>query len=142
MLATSAHTLGETMARRIPLQEAARVLGLSERTVRRRLLSGALAGEKDPASGRWHVTMPDEVPDTPADAASTPDNADHDLRQRVAVLEVQLEATRRELATSTSTLAIERRRYDDQRETFETMLRLLPAPPERRRRWRWPWRRE
>ena len=39
--------------------------------------------------------MPDEVPDTPADAASTPDNAGHDLRQRVAVLEVQLEATRR-----------------------------------------------
>ena len=109
------------------------MLGLSERTVRRRLLSGALAGEKDPASGRWHVTMPDEAPDTPTDAAAMRDNADQ--RQRVAVLEVQLEAARRELA-------IERQRYADQRSTFEAMLRLLPAPPERRRRWRWPWRRE
>ena len=126
------------MARQLPLQEAARVLGLSERTVRRRLQAGTMAGEKDPASGRWHVMMPDEAPDTPADAASTPDNADQ--RQRVAVLEVQLEAARRELATATTTLAIERQRYADQRETFETMLRLLPAPPERRRRW--PWRRE
>ena len=58
---------------------------------------------------------------------------------RVAVLEVQLEATRRELTTTT--LAIERQRYADQRETFEAMLRLLPAPA-RRRRWRCPWRRE
>ena len=58
----------------------------------------------------------------------------------VAVLEVQLEATRRELATTTTTLAIERQRYADQRETFEAM-RLLPAPA-RRRRWRWPWQRE
>ena len=139
MLATSAHTLGETIARQLLLQEAARVLGLSERTVRRRLLSGALAGEKDPASGRWHVMMPDEVPDTPTDAAAMRDNADQ--RQRVAVLEVQLEAARRELATATTTLAIEQQRYADQRSTFETMLRLLPAPPERRR-WRWPWRRE
>ena len=104
-------------------------------------------GEKDPASGRWHVIIPDEVPDTPADAASTPDNADQ--RHRVAVLEVQLEAARRELATAATTLDRERaaadaaldrerRRYDDQRETFEAMLRLLPAPA-RRRRWRWPW---
>ena len=111
-----------------------------------------MGGEKDPVSGRWLVMMPDEAPDTPADAASMPDNADHDLRQRVAVLEVQLEATRDQLATTTTTLdrerAVadaaldrERRRYDDQRSTFETMLRLLPAPPERGRRWRWPWRR-
>ena len=125
------------------------MLGLSERTVRRRLLSGALAGEKDPVSGRWHVMMPDEGPDTPADVASTPDAAAADLRQRVAVLEVQLEATRDQLATTTTTLDRERaaadaaldrerRRYDDQRETFEAMLRLLPAPA-RRRRWRWPW---
>ena len=86
MLATSAHTLGETMARRLPLLEVARVLGLSERTVRWRRLSGALAGEKDPASGRVRpFMMPDEVSDTPADAALTPDHADHDLRQRVAV---------------------------------------------------------
>ena len=95
--------------------------------------------------------MPDEAPDTPADAASMPDAAADDLRQRVAVLEVQLEATRDQLATTTTTLDreravadaaldLERQRYDDQRSTFETMLRLLPAPPERRR-W-WPWRRE
>ena len=148
MLATSAHTLGETMARRLPLGEAARVLGLNERTVRRRLLSGALDGVKDDTTGRWTV----DVPDTPDIDPDTPDAAADDLRQRVAVLEVQLEATRDQLATTTTTLdrerAVadaaldrERRRYDDQRSTFETMLRLLPAPA-RRRRWRWPWRRE
>ena len=100
------------MARRIPLQEAARLLGLNERTVRRRLRAGTLDGVKDDASGRWLVTMPD-------DTDIGPDTPDADLRQRVAVLEVQLEATRRELATSTTTLTIERRRYDDQRDTFE-----------------------
>ena len=95
-----------------------------------------MEGVRDDTTGRWHVMMPD----TPADAASMPDNADQ--RQRAAVLEVQLEAARRELATAATTLAIEQQRYADQRSTFETMLRLLPAPPERRRRWRWPWRRE
>ena len=114
------------------------MLGLSERTVRRRLQAGTLDGEKDPVSGRWQVT----VPDTPDAAEDMPDTADHDLRQRVAVLEVQLEATRDQLATTTATLDLERRRYDEQRETFETMLRLLPPPaPERTPRWRWPWSR-
>ena len=114
------------------------MLGLSERTVRRRLQAGKMDGVRDDTTGRWHVMMPDDAPDTPADAAAMRDNAG----QRVAVLEVQLEAARRELATAATTLAIERQRYADQRETFESMLRLLPAPPERRRRWRWPWRRE
>ena len=132
------------MAQLIPLREVARKLSVDERTVRRRLRNGTMDGEKDPVSGRWLVTMPDTAPDSPDNEPDAADNAGHDLRQRVAVLEVQLEATRRELATATSTLAIERRRYDDQRETFETMLRLLPAPaadPPRRRGWRWPWRR-
>lgn len=126
------------MARQLPLQEAARVLGLNERTVRRRLRAGTLDGKKDPMSGRWQVTMPDDAPDTPGDAAAMPDTPDTGLQQRVAVLEVELEATRRELATATAALDRERQRYDDQRETFETMLRLLPAPRPRRR-WRWPW---
>ena len=56
-----------------------------------------------------------------------PDNADQ--RQRAAVLEVQLEAARRELATAATTLAIERQRYADQRETFETMLRCYRRHP-------------
>ena len=147
MLATSAHTLGEPMARRLPLGEAARVLGLNERTIRRRLQAGSLNGVKDDTTGRWTV----DVPDTPDIDPDTPDAAADDLRQRVAVLEVQLEATRDQLATTTTTLDreravadaaldLERQRYADQRSTFETMLRLLPAPE--RRRWRWPWRRE
>ena len=129
------------------------MLRLNERTIRRRLQAGTLDGVKDDTTGRWTVDVPDTPdidpdidpdtdPDTPAAAAA-------DLRQRVAVLEVQLEATRDQLATTTTTLdrerAVadaaldrERRRYDDQRETFEAMLRLLPAPA-RRRRWRWPW---
>ena len=102
---------------------------------------------KDDTTGRWTV----DISDTPDSDPDTPDAAAADLRQRVAVLEVQLEATRDQLATTTTTLDreravadaaldLERQRYDDQRSTFETMLRLLPAPPERRR-W-WPWRRE
>ena len=121
------------------------MLRLNERTIRRRLQAGTLDGVKDDTTGRWTV----DVPDTPDTDPDTPDAAAADLRQRVAVLEVQLEATRDQLATTTTTLdrerAVadaaldrERRRYDDQRETFEAMLRLLPAPA-RRRRWRWPW---
>ena len=121
------------------------MLRLNERTIRRRLQAGTLDGVKDDTTGRWTV----DVPDTPDTDPDTPDAAAADLRQRVAVLEVQLEATRDQLATTTTTLDRERaaadaaldrerRRYDDQRETFEAMLRLLPAPA-RRRRWRWPW---
>ena len=121
------------------------MLRLNERTIRRRLQAGTLDGVKDDTTGRWTV----DVPDTPDTDPDTPDAAAADLRQRVAVLEVQLEATRDHLATTTTTLDRERaaadaaldrerRRYDDQRETFEAMLRLLPAPA-RRRRWRWPW---
>ena len=124
------------------------MLRLNERTIRRRLQAGTLDGVKDDTTGRWTVDVPD-TPDTPDIDPDTPDAAAADLRQRVAVLEVQLEATRDHLATTTTTLDRERaaadaaldrerRRYDDQRETFEAMLRLLPAPA-RRRRWRWPW---
>ena len=128
------------------------MLRLNERTIRRRLQAGTLDGVKDDTTGRWTVDVPDtpDTPDIDPDTdPDTPDAAAADLRQRVAVLEVQLEATRDQLATTTTTLDRERaaadaaldrerRRYDDQRETFEAMLRLLPAPA-RRRRWRWPW---
>ena len=37
------------------VQEAARVLRTTERTVRRRLVRGDLEGRQDPTTGRWRV---------------------------------------------------------------------------------------
>lgn len=78
----------------LPLAEAAALLGVSVDTVRRRIRRGELEAAKD-ERGRYVV----EVADTPAPSLDTPAGDLPEvavLRERVARLEAELEARRRE----------------------------------------------
>jgi excisionase family DNA binding protein len=46
----------ESGAEAYTVQEAARILRTTERTVRRRLERGDLEGTRDPTTGRWSTT--------------------------------------------------------------------------------------
>lgn len=80
------------------VQEAARILRTTERTVRRRLERGDLEGSRDQVSGRWqvsvrsvHAAMPERPPKEVEDPEPlmTPSEV-ADLRQRLEDLVRQL----------------------------------------------------
>jgi len=102
------------------VQEAARLLRTTERTVRRRLGRGDLEGVRDPTSGRWRVaahSVTAAMPERPPKASQEPETIQEaaDLRTRVEEmqrqlgrLEGRLEIT--EVAESTLRESLERER--------------------------------
>src|SRR5918994_2962561 len=78
------------------VQEAARILRTTERTVRRRLERGELEGTGDPTTGRWRArahsvtaAMPERPPRSPERPLGTSQGT-ADLHQRVEDLQRQL----------------------------------------------------
>jgi len=71
------------------VQEAARILRTTERTVRRRLERGDLEGSRDPTTGRWRVaarSITAAMPDRPPKASQESPEASQesaDLRLRI-----------------------------------------------------------
>ena len=83
------------------VQEAARILRTTERTVRRRLERGELEGARDAISGRWKVearSVTEAMPERPPKAASLqrPLEASESFAERMEYQE-RLEALQREL---------------------------------------------
>jgi helix-turn-helix protein len=129
------------------VQEAARILRTTERTVRRRLERGDLAGSRDPTTGRWKVAaraVTAAMPERPPKASASlelpePSSEAADLRARVEDLLLQLGRLegRLELTVQTeSTLREERDRLlaerDRERERAE---RLEEELRDARRSW-------
>jgi len=80
----------------VTVAEAARLLGVPEKTVRRKIRTGELPGaQANTAQGlRWVVEIPEEAPDQDH---RDPHNEDCSaLREVIAVLREELEARRRE----------------------------------------------
>jgi hypothetical protein len=81
------------------VQEAARILRTTERTVRRRLEAGGprgLKGKKDPTSGRWRVeahSVTAAMPDRPPKASQEPPEASQEAEE----LQTRVESLQREL---------------------------------------------
>ena len=78
------------------VQEAARILRTTERTVRRRLERGELEGSRDPISGRWKVearSVTEAMPERPP----KPSQMREDVSQSVAEYRERLETLQREL---------------------------------------------
>jgi chromosome segregation ATPase len=131
------------------VQEAARILRTTERTVRRRLERGDLEGSRDPISGRWRATvrsvhdaMSDRPPKASASAALEPPESSSeaaDLRSRVEDLQRELgrlegrleltEVTESTLREERDRLLAERDRERERAEQLEEELR------ESRRSW-------
>jgi hypothetical protein len=116
---------------RVSIEEAARLLGVSTYTVRRRLNSGTLAGDKEPMGKnfRWWVILPDEV------GLATRGDEEGDL---VALLRSELEAWK--LQAQRGQQAQAELRILLLREQERTAA-LEMAVPDRPRRWWEIWRR-
>jgi hypothetical protein len=111
----------------VTITEAARRLGISERTVRRRLHNGDLPGRQlaIPQGFVWTVEMPDDTPNGQANDKAT-DWEPEALRELVEVLKDQIETK------------------DQQIKELHVLLQqaqaALPAPSENRSWWRF-WQR-
>lgn len=88
------------------MQEAARILRVTERTIRRRLERGELEGSRDPTTGRWRVeatsvteAMPDRPP-KPASLEGVPETSEsaQGYRDRVREAEEKRASLEREWA--------------------------------------------
>ena len=107
----------------VSISEAARQLGISERTVRRRLHNGELAGSQTatPQGFVWTVALPDVMPEGMT-SGNVSDGEVAALRELVTVLERQVETK------------------DQQINQLHVLLQqsqaALPAPKENRPWWR------
>lgn len=116
----------------VPLREAARRLGVSADTIRRRLKSGELHGEKH--RGRqgdaWLVAVPPESPTSPARKEAPLSAAEREelvqLRERVSGLERVLEVAQRETSNVREERDVWRQRALDGDEA-QRQLRVLLA---------------
>lgn len=123
------------------LAEAAKAIGVSKPTLFRAIKSGRLSATRrddgayiiDPAE--LHRAFPPAVSD---ERVTT-----HDLEQNeTAVLRVEIEGLRQQVALLTNERNDLRADRDEWRAQAQQALRLLPAPqPEQRRAWAWWWRR-
>jgi excisionase family DNA binding protein len=78
------------------VQEAARILRTTERTVRRRLERGDLKGSRDPTTGRWRVaavSVTAAMPERPRKESQKPLEASQSVRE----YQEKVEALQREL---------------------------------------------
>jgi hypothetical protein len=120
---------GYAVAMDVTITEAARRLGLSERTVRRRLHNGDLPGRQlaTPQGFVWTVEMPGDTPNDQTNGKAD-DRELEALRELVAVLKDQVETK------------------DQQIKELHVLLQqaqaALPAPRGNRSWWRRVWRRD
>jgi hypothetical protein len=119
------------------VQEAARILRTTERTVRRRLQRGDLEGSRDPISGRWKVaahSVTAAMPERPPKASQEPPEAPQeaaDLRLRVEELLRhlgRLEGQRELEAVTQSTLREQLERERERADRLEEELREARRP--------------
>jgi excisionase family DNA binding protein len=120
------------MAMQVRIAEAAKVLRVSEHTIRRRLAKGELTGVQvamGTGGFQWMVDLPDELQvDSPESGGIAA------LRELIATLNDQVEALRGQLESK-----------DRQIEQLHVLLQqaqgALPAPREGRSWWRrWWWK--
>ncbi len=114
------------------IPEAARRLGVSEHTVRRRVRSGELAGKQvaTPQGFTWLVDIPDDLPEPEISSGEV-----QALRELVANLQDRINAQGKELEAK-----------NKQIEQLHVLLQqaqaALPAPRDNRPWWQRLWRRD
>jgi hypothetical protein len=114
------------------IPEAARRLGVSEHTVRRRVRSGELPGKQvaTPQGFTWVVDIPDDLPEPETSSSEV-----QALRELVANLQDRINAQGKELEAK-----------NKQIEQLHVLLQqaqaALPAPRDNRPWWQRLWRRE
>jgi excisionase family DNA binding protein len=119
------------------VQEAARILRTTERTVRRRLEREELTGKRDPTSGRWRIeaqSVTAAMPERPPKPSQEPLEASQEaatLQARVEDLQRQLgrlEGQRELEAVTQSTLREQLERERERADRLEEELRDARRP--------------
>jgi len=87
---------------RLPIDDAARVLGISRATVRRRLRSGGLKGAQvtTPHGAKWLVDVPTHLAAAPAESVDTQGESNPPARE-VELLQAHVDDLRRQLEDRT-----------------------------------------
>jgi excisionase family DNA binding protein len=104
------------------VQEAARILRTTERTVRRRLERGDLKGSRDPTTGRWRVaavSVTAAMPERPPKESQKPLEASQSVREyqeKVEVLQRELGRLEGRLELTSITETTLRDQLDRERE--------------------------
>ncbi len=122
------------------VQEAARILRVAERTVRRRLERGDLEGTRDPTTGRWRVKAhsvtaamgdrppkPSQEPPEATESAREYQERVEDLQRELGRLEGRLEITEVAESTLRESLQRERERADRLEEELRDARQAKPA---------------
>jgi uncharacterized protein (DUF2267 family) len=119
------------------VQEAARILRTTERTVRRRLERRDLEGTRDPISGRWKVearSVTAAMPERPLKPSQTREDVSESVaeyRERLEDLQRQLgrlEGARELEAITLSTLREQLERERERADRLEAELRDVRRP--------------
>jgi hypothetical protein len=125
----------------VTIAEAARLLGLSQKTVRRRVVRGELPGiqEATPQGYTWFVDIPDQPPEFEAEMPSGELQA---LRELNVALGDRIDAQDRELEAKNQQLAAKDEQIRELHILLQQAQAALPAPRDNRSWWQRLWRRD
>jgi excisionase family DNA binding protein len=120
---------------KVTISEAARLLQISERTIRRRLHTGELQGSQVSTSGgfAWMVEVPEDLPGDSPDSGEKAATA-----ALIARMAAQIEAQQEQLAVKDSQLESKDRQIEQLHVLLQQAQTALSAPREGRQPW---WRR-
>jgi excisionase family DNA binding protein len=127
------------------VQEAARILRTTERTVRRRLERGDLQGTRDLISGRWRVAahsvtaaMPERPPKAPQEALETSESI-QDYQERLREVEEVRASLERQLGRLEGRLELSEQAHSTLQESLERERSRADRLEEELREARRPW---
>jgi excisionase family DNA binding protein len=121
----------------VTIPEAARLLQVSERTIRRRLHTGELQGSRVSNSGgfAWMVEVPEDLPRDSPDSGEKVATA-----TLIARMAAQIEAQQEQLDVKDSQLESKDRQIEQLHVLLQQAQAALPTP-RAGRPWWWFWRR-
>jgi predicted DNA-binding transcriptional regulator YafY len=120
----------------VTISEAARLLGFSEKTIRRRVVRGELPGirEATPQGYTWFVDVPDDQPLEPE--TETPSGELQALRELNVALRDRVDAQDRELDAKNQQLAAKDEQIRELHILLQHAQAALPAPRKNLPWWR------
>ena len=132
----------------VSVSEAARSLGVSEETVKRRIRRGELNGQQQPRPQgyAWMVDIPEEVLASTAQHDTTTthdDDTDHNTSSgEIRRLEEMVTLLRQQLSVYQEEVESRRREVQELHVLLQQAQAALPAPRNSKPWWRRMWRRD
>ena len=128
------------MAQNVSIDEAARLLGVSQDTIRRRIRNEELQAQQEPRPQgyTWRVTLPDDEPEPKSTGHVSSDGTSHELlealKDTVRRQDEAISQLREQLGVKDSQLQA-REREVQELHVLVQQAQALPAPRENRQSW-------